>query len=70
MGTPIGAERLGTPIDPTPRVSVDRGCPWHPGASLAPRRRVLAECNGDRDAACRRLGIGLTTLWRKLQRGG
>ena len=30
-------------------------------------RRVLAECNGDRDAACRRLGIGRTTLWRKLK---
>jgi propionate catabolism operon transcriptional regulator len=32
-------------------------------------RRVLDECHGDRDAACRRLGIGRTTLWRKLQRG-
>jgi propionate catabolism operon transcriptional regulator len=31
-------------------------------------RRVLEECNGDRDAACRRLGIGRTTLWRKLHK--
>jgi propionate catabolism operon transcriptional regulator len=30
-------------------------------------RRVLAECEGDRDAACKRLGIGRTTLWRKLR---
>jgi transcriptional regulator, propionate catabolism operon regulatory protein len=29
-------------------------------------RRVLAECDGDRDEACKRLGIGRTTLWRKL----
>jgi len=28
--------------------------------------RVLRECGGDRQAACRRLGIGRTTLWRKL----
>jgi propionate catabolism operon transcriptional regulator len=33
-------------------------------------QRVLAECNGDRDAACKRLGIGRTTLWRKLNRSG
>ncbi|HEY6641429.1 propionate catabolism operon regulatory protein PrpR [Povalibacter sp.] len=30
-------------------------------------RQVLAECDGDRDEACRRLGIGRTTLWRKLK---
>jgi len=30
-------------------------------------RRVLEECGGDRDEACRRLGIGRTTLWRKLK---
>ena len=30
-------------------------------------RRVLAECDGDRNEACRRLGIGRTTLWRKLK---
>ncbi len=29
-------------------------------------RAVLAECNGDRDAACKALGISKTTLWRKL----
>jgi transcriptional regulator, propionate catabolism operon regulatory protein len=29
-------------------------------------RAVLAECNGDRDAACRKLGISKTTLWRRL----
>ncbi|WP_118180187.1 propionate catabolism operon regulatory protein PrpR [Paraburkholderia phosphatilytica] len=29
-------------------------------------RAVLAACNGDRDAACRTLGISKTTLWRKL----
>jgi propionate catabolism operon transcriptional regulator len=33
-------------------------------------RRVLAECEGNRDEACRRLGIGRTTLWRKLKQGG
>ncbi len=32
--------------------------------------RVLAECGGDRAAACARLGIGRTTLWRKLRAGG
>ncbi|HEX2492825.1 MAG TPA: propionate catabolism operon regulatory protein PrpR [Steroidobacter sp.] len=30
-------------------------------------RRVLSECGGDRDEACKRLGIGRTTLWRKLK---
>src|SRR5262245_6505092 len=30
-------------------------------------RQVLAECDGDRDEARRRLGIGRTTLWRKLK---
>jgi transcriptional regulator, propionate catabolism operon regulatory protein len=30
-------------------------------------RQVLADCGGDRDEACRRLGIGRTTLWRKLK---
>jgi transcriptional regulator, propionate catabolism operon regulatory protein len=29
-------------------------------------RAALATCNGDRDAACRALGISKTTLWRKL----
>jgi len=29
-------------------------------------RRVLDECNGNRLAACEKLGIGRTTLWRKL----
>lgn len=29
-------------------------------------RAALAACNGDRDAACRALGISKTTLWRKL----
>ncbi|HMN46648.1 MAG TPA: propionate catabolism operon regulatory protein PrpR [Povalibacter sp.] len=32
-------------------------------------RKVLEECGGDRDEACRRLGIGRTTLWRKLKQG-
>ncbi|HEY4369104.1 MAG TPA: propionate catabolism operon regulatory protein PrpR [Steroidobacteraceae bacterium] len=31
--------------------------------------RVLAECGGNRQAACTRLGIGRSTLWRKLERG-
>jgi transcriptional regulator, propionate catabolism operon regulatory protein len=31
-------------------------------------RHVLAECNGDQEAACQRLGIGRTTLWRKLRK--
>ncbi|MEW6705838.1 MAG: propionate catabolism operon regulatory protein PrpR [Pseudomonadota bacterium] len=50
------------------------------GAAAAPARqgqetelqrieRVLHECGGDRQAACRRLGIGRTTLWRKLAKG-
>jgi propionate catabolism operon transcriptional regulator len=30
-------------------------------------RAVLAACNGDRDAACKALGISKTTLWRKLR---
>ncbi|WP_354678061.1 AAA-type ATPase lid domain-containing protein, partial [Cupriavidus plantarum] len=30
-------------------------------------RRVLAECNGDRAAACHLLGISATTLWRRLK---
>ncbi|RDU97799.1 propionate catabolism operon regulatory protein PrpR [Trinickia dinghuensis] len=29
-------------------------------------RAALAACDGDRDAACRALGISKTTLWRKL----
>lgn len=33
-------------------------------------RQVLEECGGDRDEACRRLGIGRTTLWRKLKQSG
>ena len=31
-------------------------------------RRVLGECGGNRSEAARRLGIGRTTLWRKLLR--
>ena len=34
---------------------------------LAYIAQVLRECNGDRNEACRRLGIGRTTLWRKLR---
>jgi transcriptional regulator, propionate catabolism operon regulatory protein len=30
-------------------------------------RSLLEECNDDRDEVCRRLGIGRTTLWRKLK---
>ncbi len=30
-------------------------------------RRVLAECGGDRNAACHILGISPTTLWRRLR---
>lgn len=30
-------------------------------------RRTLEECNGNQAEACRRLGIGRTTLWRKLK---
>jgi propionate catabolism operon transcriptional regulator len=29
--------------------------------------RVLAECGGNQGEAARRLGIGRTTLWRKLR---
>ena len=29
-------------------------------------RKVLAACNGNRERACKQLGIGRTTLWRKL----
>jgi len=29
-------------------------------------RAMLAACGGDRDAACKALGISKTTLWRKL----
>lgn len=32
--------------------------------------RVLADCGGDRSEACRRLGIGRTTLWRRLRQAG
>jgi len=32
--------------------------------------KVVDECNGDRVEACRRLGIGRTTLWRKLKGNG
>jgi propionate catabolism operon transcriptional regulator len=31
--------------------------------------RTLEECDGDRTAAAKRLGIGRTTLWRKLNEG-
>jgi propionate catabolism operon transcriptional regulator len=30
-------------------------------------RRVLADCGGDQAEAAKRLGIGRTTLWRKLR---
>ncbi|MGO4810218.1 helix-turn-helix domain-containing protein, partial [Cupriavidus sp. 2MCAB6] len=30
-------------------------------------RRVLAECGGNRAAACHQLGISATTLWRRLK---
>ncbi|SDP39622.1 transcriptional regulator, propionate catabolism operon regulatory protein [Ralstonia sp. 25mfcol4.1] len=32
-------------------------------------RRVLAECGGNRAAACAQLGISATTLWRRLREG-
>ena len=32
-------------------------------------RAALAACNGDRDEACKALGISKTTLWRKLNAG-
>ncbi|MNM98148.1 Propionate catabolism operon regulatory protein [compost metagenome] len=32
-------------------------------------RRVLAECGGNRTAACAQLGISATTLWRRLREG-
>jgi len=32
-------------------------------------RRVLAECGGNRAAACAQLGISSTTLWRRLREG-
>jgi propionate catabolism operon transcriptional regulator len=32
-------------------------------------RRVLAECGGNRAAACAQLGISATTLWRRLRDG-
>jgi len=32
-------------------------------------RRVLAECGGNRTAACAQLGISATTLWRRLKEG-
>jgi propionate catabolism operon transcriptional regulator len=62
--------------DLVPEIYQGRGVP-HAGLSLTQRkrqterdlvRRVLAECNGNRDAACKRLGIGRTTLWRKLRK--
>ena len=33
-------------------------------------RQVLSDCGNDQAAAARRLGIGKTTLWRKLRMGG
>jgi propionate catabolism operon transcriptional regulator len=33
-----------------------------------PVERVLEECGGDQGEAARRLGIGRTTLWRKLRK--
>jgi propionate catabolism operon transcriptional regulator len=32
-------------------------------------RRVLADCGGNRAAACAQLGISPTTLWRRLREG-
>ena len=52
--------------------------PDHEDARLASARRrdeeqhiraVLRECGGNRSAAARRLGVGRTTLWRKLAGG-
>jgi propionate catabolism operon transcriptional regulator len=36
-------------------------------SQVAHIHRVLADCNGDRAAACRVLGISSTTLWRRLR---
>jgi propionate catabolism operon transcriptional regulator len=69
-----GGDELSLP-ELVPEVYRGRGVP-RTANSLAQRkrqterdvvRRVLAECNGDREAACQRLGIGRTTLWRKLR---
>jgi propionate catabolism operon transcriptional regulator len=48
--------------EPAPLRSVNRK------SELEHIRRVLKECNGNQVAACKRLGIGRTTLWRKLKR--
>ena len=32
-------------------------------------RAAIAACDGDRDAACKLLGISKTTMWRKLNAG-
>ncbi|MBX3669192.1 MAG: propionate catabolism operon regulatory protein PrpR [Rhodocyclaceae bacterium] len=33
-------------------------------------RRVVDECNGDLDAAAKKLGVSRSTVWRRLQSGG
>lgn len=59
-----GARGRATPSRPEPLRAATRA------KELAHIRRVLAECGGDREAACKRLGIGRTTLWRKLKEAG
>jgi len=39
-------------------------------SQVAHIHRVLADCHGDRAAACRVLGISSTTLWRRLRDAG
>ncbi|MBL8480747.1 MAG: hypothetical protein JNJ60_01005, partial [Rhodocyclaceae bacterium] len=39
-------------------------------AEIAHARRVFDECNGDLDAAAKRLGVSRSTVWRRLQSTG
>ena len=52
------------PISEAPLSQVSRH------SQVAHIHRVLADCHGDRAAACRVLGISSTTLWRRLRDAG
>jgi propionate catabolism operon transcriptional regulator len=74
-GSALVAEEIGALLDPPPAANTaspntalgDVLAPARQWQEQAHIRAVLAECAGNQAEAARRLGIGRTTLWRKLR---